>query len=546
MQQPDRETQISSEVVGRLTESQKQQLSGLASQIMAGLGLDVQQKADQQTAITVVSAIFEEGLQVSGKVWVREDESVAGVFGAGREARQAAIKNVRALVQSRTYHSFFEAADIDFLDRVKTFSPDFDHLAEIEAKVLAQRGIVDNFQIELFEKSQLAPDATALRAEVARDAVFFEPMVSVEERLYSNLLVHAALYRRPGVNIEPEDLASLSQICQDEETESRVVDDVTGQMVAVAAILGLSSDQQLVENAVRNYTMGVMKAVRQVIGQELTLEALTTSDQFAIPGADLSRVAEEFVVEPEESVYLSRVEVAQARVRALQLQEIFKQFRETPASDESLAEADQTESDRQARELDDQMQNCSPLALMMLKMMLRKDDAGFDHQNSLDILPPGILFEELEMVPIQVYLGALDLVYAPQVRYLSGEGILDLEPGDDLAIVQKEIIARVLKNLSDGTIGRKEIFAVAPAPFLVSALGVLRADELSAEERQLLEDLDNSTWYRMCVLEEVEYSRFEDSFRYSGGSITLQPFLEALSQDKQEAILSQLRQVIQE
>lgn len=547
MQQPDRETQISSEVVGRLTDSQKQQLSGLALQIIAGLGLEAGNRDHQLTATTVVSDLFNEGLRASGRVWIREEESVAQVFGAGRENRQSLIKSTTVLVSSPIYRPFFSDNDIAFLNKVKTFSPDFAHLAEIRDHVLAQWGIITKFQTELFEKSSLAEDAAQLRSQIGQEEPGKVESMTIEERLFSNLLVHAALYHRPGILIEPEDLASMSALLSDESVADRVRDDIAKQMVQIASLLNLSGDPRLVASAVRRYTDSVFKYIDQLLAGGVTLETLTTSTQFAIPKEVLASRSEEFATETATDIYLSRLEVAQARLKALKLKEDLANW-EKLIQKTAESEGDELSDSKEFEQLSSKAAECSALELLILKMALEKADHSFDPKASPGSIRPPRAFEELEMTPATTYLQAIKLVCAPAIKYQpDGEKVPDFEPFEDFAVVKEEIIQRVLSEVSKDNLSLSEVAPEIPAPILLKVLDILRADILSEKDQKLLSNLDDATWYQMCVLEKVEYSLFEDSgFRFSGGSKTLEPFLALLPEEKQNNILSKLRQEIKE
>lgn len=544
--------QLSTEVIGQLTDPQRQELGILGISIFDAKKLDPKSPDHVSQVRGIVEDCVYRGLDVQGRVWFSAGESVSPIFEAGLVQRETITDQLKRIGTVGTHLKYVTSEEVGAISQVTPLAPDFEPADELYAELRGRRAAVSKFHQALFDESQLAPEARALKDSIE---VVSSNIVTPQDRewmknnmLYGNLLVNLALYQQIGLTVEPKDIAAISDIWKDFDVRDRRQTDMIERMKTAAKNLGIP------ERHIEAYTRNILDHINvTVISGRVTLEELQVTDLFAIPTQAILEESLEFE-QPDEGEYqTSRIpeeDLVDARSEIITLHEMFDRI------DKIAEETEDQEDDSEDSELNrfvtdtyiPHIRQIEPVALYFTY-----------HQGLQPDQPNGAfnyprLEEELqEFVPFDTYLDTLIMLQAKEFKVMeTGETIPELTEearGAAYTAIKDQVLLKVLEEkFGDGTT-YADVVDKLPTAVLGEYMEKIDPVNLPEDHRNALNSVDEQKWLGIAIARGVHAEADpnkagEVKLVFSPDSDFLQKYFAQMPGDKQQTIAKKLQHII--
>lgn len=514
----ERDQQLGTEVIGKFSPGQERELVITALTVAQQLGLNPKDLKHKQQIFHIVVDCFTRGLEAAQRTWLSPQEQVSPLISVGLQLREHLINQLRAAGESQL--SWFipedQQAQISLLTPLSADLPQFE---PILAEVRGKKKNIEQFHHELFEKSQLAPQAEILKKEAQTK----EPRLSdweVYNRLYANSLLSFALYKRLSLMIEPEDVAAVADMWQDPIDKVRAQEALVDQMTNLAERLKIS------RAAVAEYTRGILtELIEYHIHYGITAETALLGKVFVFPSSALKTLVQE---SPQQQPTVSLVELQKAGNKLAEYLTLYQAFQDSLSLDE-----DEIESSPEAGRDIEFLRQVTPLELVFLM----RDYLANQKQARTSETGQGILGDITEFVPIIVYLEALPLVYSKTVRVAETGAEVTLFPDKKTRQeTQTYIKDMVLSALVEDKLALEKVVEELPLPVLNQLTDLINPAKLSDSQRQAFVLLDNQAWTELCLIRGLEYNPETKSFYIPPDQESIIPYLALLPEDRRDEI----------
>lgn len=546
----DQDTQISTEAIGQLTDTQRRELSILGMTIFEAKELDPKNPEHLSQVKSILEDCVYRGLNVQGRVWFSASEQVSPIFEMGLFQRESIINQLHTIRSNGDVLKFITAEEGDRIRQVTSLDANFSEADKLFQEIKDRSGVVSKFHQALFEESQLSPEARILKnsAELITEASEEDKQWLKYNMLYGNLMVNLALYQKVGISVEPKDVAALSEIWQETAVRDNRQADMIDRLKQIAKGLGLP------EQHIEGYTKRVLEDINHALaGGKVTLEELRDSQIFAITTQDMIDESLEFEQSQEnEVVYFSKEDLLRARSTIQKLREMFEHI-DTLAEETKDIVYNTPEDDLINRYVDEEyvpfLSQLTPLELSLTYYQGLKE-AELNDDNDYARLE-----DELEQsVPLETYLKTLTLLQASEFAVLeTGEKVLEFEDeGKNLIYgeVKDHVLQCLLEDKLDDTLSYKGIINKLPIEILTEYLEIINLARLSDEQVEALIALDIQKWVSMAAAKGVHAEadpNKEDNINlnFEVDSEFIRGYFDRMPTEKQQEIAKKLQHIIQ-
>lgn len=518
----ERDQRLGTEVIGKFSPGQERELAIVALTVAQQLRLNPRDSQHKQQIFHIVMDCFTRGLGAAQRTWPSPQEQVSPFISMGLQLREHLVNQLTAAREGQL--SWFipggQQAQISLLTPLSANLPG---LEPILAEVRGKKKNIEQFHHELFEKSQLMPQAEILKKEAQTK----EPQLSdweVHNRLYANLLLGFALYKRPSLMIEPEDVAAVADMWQDPIDKAKAQEALVDQMTSLAKRLKISLA------AVAEYTRGILtELIEYHIHYGITAETALLGKAFLFPSSTLKTLVQEssaHSIQPQPTV--SEVELQKAGDKLAEYLTLYQAFQDSLSLDN-----DEIESSPEAGRSIEFLCQVTPLELVFLM----RDYLTNQQQVRTSETGQSILGDITEFVPISTYLEALPLVYSKTVRVAETGAEVTLFPDKKShQETQTYIKDMVLSALVKDNLALEKVVEKLPLPVLDQLTDLINPAELSDSQRQAFVLLDNQTWTELCLIRGLEYDPETKSFNIPPDQESIIPYLALLPADRRDEI----------
>jgi len=507
------------EVVGKLSPNQQEELNFIAGQIVSSESLNTSETQDLDHLREVIRDCIERGLALRSKVWVTPVENLFPIFQDGLSQRESLVDRLKKYSGNLHTYNLLNSKETALLTTADQLNPLSQDLTEVEIllqTIKEREDAVSAFLKTIFDQESLQDNIKVLKKEAGPISI-----IDLNDKLFANFLVHLALYRRPGVKIDPKDVAALEDLWKNPtvraESQKKLVD-------------------ALPNEASKVYTQAILNSINFTLEGLTDLDSLKDSHNFIFETEAMLEEAKDFE-EEISTVYVSNEELDLASKKYTELLELNSAF-------ESLA----TDSDEQSEEqmgagkYFEVLQNLSPLELLMaVKLCL-----GDPKVNSI------VFLDDLkELTAFKTVLGALNLVFA-RLQLSSPElNIFEEEQQQKTANILREwVLTALLQNREP----LEEALDKLPSVVLLEILTKIKLESLNKDQKQAILNLDQEILIKLVseadlsLEANLNYSLDKlptlDNILFPPGSENLLIILKALSKDKQERIIQSLWKII--
>ncbi len=540
---------LSTEVVGSISDTQKQELTILGLNLIQQRNLDPENPKDVQDVQLMLEDCIYRGLDVQKRNWFSKSEAISPIFELGLNQRVTLINNLGKLASDEAALRFITPDEYGQIKSFSSFDPDLSE-AEDSFKMLNHRKMaVMRFHNSLFSNSQFSQSATEIKNSIEVDPennymLKYEDSMK-NNRLYANLLANLALYHRPRLNLDPKDIAALSDIWKDPGLAEKQKWDLVGKMKNLASNFGISEDD------IEKYTLAIIERMSlEIASGQVTLEELQASSAFALQTKELQNEGEEFETEyngDKEALLIPEEDYLDAKNATSKLINFFNQINKLMSSTDSIDEEEEEEEDDRVDEFLKKeylpfLRNISALELAFIYIEGEKVD---------DALHDRIEEDLTTYVPFETYVDALSL--------LSGEDFITSKSGEvipELKLPEKEKAYTAIKDhvilnllIESVEIDFKASIARLPIKVLDEYLNKVVPSELTQSEINSLIDIEDDKWFKMAISHnlgaDLDVDKSDEiTLIYSPDSEYLRYFFENMPSEKREAISRRLQHVI--
>ena len=527
--------QAVSMAIGQLSDSQKRELNVLGGVIFTELHLDKENPQDLVDLRSVLLDCIARGLKLTGKIWFSESESIVSAYTAGLSERQKIANQLQELVGGVDLSNFATQEDVY---RVRTLltgrplalSPSITEAEEILEIIHKRQAAINKLHSELFSHSNLAMEATVLKQEVG-DAKGLD----TKDRLFINFLAFLALYKKPGLDIEPKDLVALSELWQNTTARN------TNQLALVTAVREIAANLNIVEEPVELYTWRMLDVVSNELQTVSDIEMLPSS-LFIISGSLITSEQAEFETQtPIEVIDLPLTEVESARVKYLEYKEKLIEYLGPIFRQEDIA-------DEYGDSFVEYLESISVLDFVfILKDIFQEDGFMFE---GFRVKPE----TEFDSISILTYINALNLLNSNLRITETGEAINDLQNSGVIRQVTNFLQKFINDHIFKPATNWAEVLPKMPVGNINTILSAVLPTALTKEQLDTVLNLDLSLWHQICLQAGVEYnpskanaeddSKVYQIFSFSPDSAGLVPYMEMLPEKKLTELAAKLRREI--
>ncbi|MBI4058642.1 hypothetical protein HY404_00205 [Candidatus Microgenomates bacterium] len=513
------ESGISEEVVGKLSDPQQRELNNLGLSLLQLLELDSKNPQDVERVKNIIEDFIWEGLALSGRRWVSSADRMESVFNLGLDHRQKIISQLReiSLVEISYFATDAEGSQIKNLTNINPFSQEYPQVAELLESIKGRKSQVNKFQRLLFNTPELAQAAVNLTREVRQQNA---QGIHTEDRLYANFLAHLVLYRRPGLDVEPKDIAVLIDLWENPEARKRSQAAVIRELVIMAEKLGVTPA------AVEIYTKGVFDQINQETWEAKDVDAMRRS-YFIISNQSIREEERELRPTTDQSLYLSQNEVETLRAK-------YSQFRELLIEHLTLAAKLKEIPPENWQKYHQFLNDVTPLELIfLLKGVLGEEKADLQPEREL-----------AEFVPPQTFLDALPLIFHPIKEHETGQIVSDLASRVTRAKIQLKIKDKVIEAIFAQEFAMSQLIAKAPISILADLMQNVSPARLNEEEKDAFCKNALSIWSQLPNVREISYDADNDNLLFDADAADLKAYFDILPDDTQQAIIKNLRRMV--
>lgn len=540
--------QVSTEVVGSLTDAQKQELTILGMTILQSKKLDPKNSDHVSQVQAILTDCVYRGLDMQGRVWLSTAEDVSSIFELGLKQRESTVDKLKRIANAGVYLKYVASEEAQVIDRLSPLDSDFSQADELVVKLTERRTAVAKFHQALFEEPRLAPEARELRNSME---IITPEKVAQEEKewiknnmLYANLLLNLALYQRADLTVEPKDVAVISDIWKDHDIRDKRQEELVERMKQVAASLGIP------EQHIENYTREILTHINVVLASgKITLEELQTSQLFAIPAQAIQDESLEF--EPADEAEHKTVSVPKKDLKKARsaIKTIAKMFTRIDKAGYKLNQFLENEYIPFMRGL-------TPLELIVVYHAgltdVRVRPRSLDDFDRLDYYAR--LEEELtQFVPFNTFLEALTMLQIKNAKVSETEESIPELKGKDknlvYPVIKKHVLQALLEEKFSIDMTFKDVINKLPENVLVEHLETINPIGLPHSRIRALTDLDIQKWVNIALIRgihaEGDPSKEGDTrLVFEPDSEFLRYYFARMLADKQEAIAKELQHII--
>lgn len=512
-QKPQIDASISTQVVGEYSPQQRQEVMILAAKIITSQGQNMRGEADILAARAVVEDSLSRGLAQTGNVWFEPDDDISLVFERGLTLRSRLVQQFQASFfgESNAW-IFFDEEEFRQIEKsgkqITALSQDI-HVIEEPLREYARRiRLVEGFQNAIFTSPVVSSEVALLRQEAHTQArqhsVFLTPS-EMNDKLYRNFLVHAAVFQKAGVTIEPKDVALLLELWDTFEKQQRGTERVTSDMVGLASEIGIDD-----ANAVAAYTQHMIGSFLSYFhNREVHLDTLHITGPFIFHRTHIeSEVTEILQDKPSlemtnsQSLTVTGEQLARAKAFVMANDQFSFDYLDNITADELL---------------------------LVLNEISNLSSSG------------QIVRDVLEVPDISVFVEALSYIDRALLLKETGEYVLGYE-GKGRKYASEKVEKVVLQGIYEDRIDLREVAQNLPYRFLEK---LVTADTLSAEQGYALSVLDDAFWIQVASGIEMQFDQLDDSDFFDSAEITaLKKILRAFPDERKEKIIEGLKNVV--
>jgi len=529
----EKEQAVSTEAIGNLSPRQTQELNILGGAIFTELNLDPKNPDDIAALHEVLADCIRRGLHLTGRVWFSPTESIVSTYRAGLSVREKVAEQIKKMASSLLVQYLItneEAEKLRDIEAIKALalSPKLEDAENLIETLTQRKNDVERFQEELFTNSKLSETATNLKLEARASTLEW----SINDRLFANLLAHIALFRTPGLDLEPKDLVTLNELWSNNETRGNSETGVLNAVSEVAKSLGIS------EESISIYTERMLGIVSNELLNVSDLELLG-STIFIYTQAQIAEEAKEFKTETDKTVRISLKEVTAARNKYPAFLETLKDYLRPIYRQEELPV-------KYGEMFAEYVQAFTPLEFVFtLKDSLLEGSFTFE---GMPTEPAG----DLEDLPVETYIEALNLMNSTMVIKETGEEAVEFTDSIKAQMV-KFMKERIFREVFRANARWDQILGTLPVDSLVAFLGSVDLNKLNEDQKSAVLNFNLDLWVKLLSETGVEYSVSQSGFKtsmklkmftFSPDSAGLIPYLEMLPEEKLTELAGRLRKEI--
>lgn len=551
MTQEREQSRISTEVVGQLTDSQKRELSILGLTIFDAQNLDPKNPEHvSQVQATLEDCVYR-GLDMQGRVWFSASEQVSPIFDMGLGQRESIVDQLHRMGSQGSHLKYVTVEEGNRINDITPLDPNFSEADSLFDELKGRRTAIAKFHQALFEESQLAPEARALRdsTEIISEEPEQDKSWLKYNMLYGNLIVNLALYQQVGINVEPKDVAALSEIWKDLTARDSRQTELVERMKQVAKGLGIP------EQHIEAYTRSILDDINVtlVIGK-ITLEELRDSQAFAITTQDIQSESLEFEQPQKENevVYFPEEDLVGARSVIQKLRAMFEHIDRIAKETQDVI-YEKPEDDPINSYTDNEylpfIQQLAPIDLILTYDAALRDVQASSGDNDY----PRIEEELTEHLPFSTYLYALIILQAREFNVAeTGESVPELEDeGKNLVYtsIKKQVIQDILDGSFDEGMTYEEAVGKLPVGVLAEYVESVDPAKLPDDHLESLLGLDIQNWFSIAAdkgvsVEKDPLKQGDIKLVFDVDSEFIRGYFERMPVDIQQELSKKLQHII--
>lgn len=528
--------QLSTEVVGRLTDVQRNELTILGLSIFDARKLDPKNSEHISQVQRVLEDCVYRGLEVQKRNWFSSSEKVSPIFEIGLMQRERIIDQLKRIGHSGTVLKYITSDEGAEIDESFVLDPNFEKTDNLYTRLKDRSSDIRKFHNALFVESQLGPKASAIKKSID---VFAHESISPQDRewmknnmLYGNLLVNLALYQQVDLTIEPKDIAAISDMWKDTEIRERRQVEIIERMKEIGMRLNIPV------SSIESYTRSILEDVNAKLPSgRVTLEELKSTGLFAILDEAILDESMEFMRFNEVAprvVEVKKDDLSKARSKFLTVHEMYR-------------EVDKTSSETVDKYTDENIipffQEAEPISLYLMY------HRGLEEFHSQEYNFRRLEVDLQELVPFSTYLDALTLLQAKEFKITeTGEDIPefgDKTREDVYAAIKK----RVMKGLVEEEFGEDEnynnVIGKLPTPILGDYIDIVDPELLPDDHIDTLNNVNDQKWVQIASSRgiyavESQVDEGDIDLIYSPETDLLQGYFKRMPEEKQKSITRKL------
>lgn len=533
----ERQQELTTEVIGYLTEQQRAELGVYGWEILQAQNLDLKNPNHVTQVEEVLLDCLQRGLLVKGKLALSKTELVGPIFEEGLKQREKLISTLKTVAGSRDYNFFLSQDALDLIFTTSPLAANLGELEQIKAELAKKEATILKLHSQLFDQSALFRQAARLKSEI-KSSRLQDTQWQTNTRLFANFLTHLALYpyQRPSLEIEPKDLAALGEMWANGEVRLRSQDGLLQKSMMLAEKLGVANDQ-ISKDAIKEYTRDVIGRINSdIYTGTVDLNQLVGSFNFAISPEIIQSEVEEFEVDTDETIYLSPKEVQ------LALDNVGHYLRAHKKNFDLLNKGVSIKKFKQAlKELRGNLSTMSGLELILIltdSVVSEKVKTVNESRDLRDTLGA--------YIPKTSYISALKFAYADNLKFQdSSETILAFQDEYVRARVKELVGNHVIEAFKSGKVKFDALTKEPSINFLADLLNKMSLKEFSRTNRRFLKDLDEEIFLKILFMEKVNYTSGTSELVYPPGAEYLKVYFDILSKERQQRIKNRLMRQIQ-
>jgi len=527
--------QAVSVAVGQFSDNQKRELNILGGVIFTELNLNKENPQDLVDLRTVLLDCIARGLKLTGKIWFSEKESIVNAYTAGLSERQRIANQLQELEGGIDLANFATQEEIDrvrtlLAGRALALSPNITAAEEVLEIIFKRRAAVNKLHSELFSHSNLAMEATVLKQEVG-DAKGLD----TKDRLFINFLAFLALYKKPGLDIEPKDLVALSELWQNTTARN------TNQLALVTAVREIASNLGIAEEPIELYTWRMLDVVSNELQTVSDIEMLPSS-LFIISDSLITSEQAEFETQTQVGIVdLPLTEVESARNKYLEYKNKLTEYLGPIFRQEDIA-------DEYGDSFVEYLESINALDFVfILKDIFREGGFMFE---GFRVKPE----TEFDSISILTYINALNLLNSNLRITETGKAINDLQNSGVILQITNFLQRFINEHIFKPATEWEEVLPKIPVSNINTILSAVLPTALTKEQLDTVLNLDLNLWHQICLQAGVEYnpsktnaedgSKVYQTFSFSPDSVGLVPYIALLPEEKMGQLASKLRREI--
>jgi hypothetical protein len=532
--------QLSTEVVGRLTDAQRSELTTLGLSIFDARKLDPENSEHIPQVQRVLEDCVYRGLEAQKRQWFGSSERVSPIFELGLRQREKIVDQLKSVGEIGTVLKYITSEEGAEIDESFVLDPNFEKTDNLYTRFKDRRSDVSKFHNALFVESQLEPKASAIKKSID---VIAHKSISSQDRewmknnmLYGNLLFNLALYQQVDLTIEPKDIAAISDMWKDTDLRERRQVEIIERMKEIGVRLNIPV------SSIESYTRSILEDINSRLPSgRVTLEELASTGLFAIMEETIIDENREFMRFDEDAprvVEVTKEDLSKARSKFLTVYEMYRQI------DNLSSETDDKYADENIIPF---FQKAEPISLYLMY------HRGLEEFYSKEYNYRRLEEDLQELVPFSTYLNALIMLQAKEFKIAeTGEDIPEFgdKTREDVYTVIKR---RVMKGLVEEEFGEDvdydNVIGKLPSPILGDYIDIVDPELLPDDRIDTLYNVNDQKWVQIASSRgiyavESQVDEGVIDLIYSPETDLLQGYFKRMPREKQKSIARKLLHTI--